>query len=112
MLSPRWLMSVMKVTMELPTDKRVEGLGMSEDQLRRLKVEGVVEYMILQDCWMESMLSTGRSYDKTIIHHIDLILQAYQLITPLDAVSSPEGDREYLISITKPESDGKRYPES
>ena len=103
-------MSVMKVTMELPTDKRIEGLSMSEDQIQRLKAEGVVEYKILQECWTESLLSTNVSYEGTIINYIDLILQAYQLITPLDATASPEGDREYLISITKQESGGKRSP--
>ena len=100
-------MSVMKVTMELPTDKRIEGLGMSEDQIRRLKDEGVVEYKILQECWTESVLSTNMSYEEEI-SRINLILQAYQLISPLDptASESPEGDRQYLISIIKKDSDG------
>ena len=100
-------MSVMKVTMELPTDKRIEGLGMSGDQIQRLKDEGVVEYKILQECWTQSILSTDMSHAEGI-SHINLILQAYQLISPLDSTASPEGDREYLISITKQESQGKK----
>lgn len=93
MLSPRWLMSVMRVTMELPTDKRVEGLGMSEDQIQRLKDDAVIECKFLESCWKDCVLATDMDCSDGI-SRIRLILQAYHLISPFD------GDELFTISIT------------
>ena len=83
-LQPHWLISVMKVIIELNPTKTLPGVSL--DKVSKLERDGVADIKLLQECWKEFVSTTSGSPDPdTQIHRLCLILQAYCLIYPLQS---------------------------
>ena len=79
-LRPHWLISVMKVIMELSLEKNEEGVPQSK--LLTLTEDGIADIDLLKECWKQ-YLPKSDSPSAITVHHLCLILQAYCLIYPV-----------------------------
>ena len=106
-LNPHWLMSMMKVIMELTTKNNETKLR--NEQVLKLTKEGVADYKVLETCW-NRFLPTSDSPSVVTIGHLCLIFQAYCLIRPLPRdedssvlPSDPPADQKFLIPCKLPD---------
>ena len=77
-LRPDWLISVMKVIMELKLSNDVPGV--QQKLVSKLAKTGEADIKLLKVCWEKEELLSPPKID---IHHLCLILQAYCLIYPI-----------------------------
>ena len=85
-LRPQWLMSVMRVIIELGPAKK--GKNLTGSQVQCLEDNGIADSKLLATCW-EKYISSGPGSPELEpsscfqLHHLCLILQAYCLIYPI-----------------------------
>lgn len=108
-LDPQWLMTVMKVIMELTVKDDVAELSIT--QLQMLVTDGVADFEVFEACWKklvsappgfhsstgsiasESSIGTSESHEASEsssaieLHHLVLILQAYCLLYPVQSIA-------------------------
>lgn len=99
-LNPHWLMSMMKVIMELSTKNNEAEL--SNEQILKLVEEGVADLEVLNTCW-KKYIPSSESPSAIGIDHLCLIFQAYCLIHPISKPSDEEGTRNFLIPCKLPD---------
>lgn len=86
-LRPEWLISVMKVIMELSPSKKI--LGVESELVSYLDKTGEADLDLLTACWKDRISPPESAPESRIdIHHLCLILQAYCLIYPVPSDSS------------------------
>ena len=99
-LNPDWLISVMRVIMEL---NKVEGL--KQEQIMQLESKGTADLDLLSVCWKEFLTASDSASDFRIdIHHLCLILQAYCLIYPVTINNSDSVQSKFIIPCKLPKT--------
>ena len=99
-LRPQWLMSVMKVIIELDLDNKEDLTG---DQVRCLVKDGIADSKLLGTCW-EKYISSGPGSPELEpsscfqLHHLCLILQAYCLIYPITDDATDDVTADYVTA--------------
>ena len=104
-LNPHWLMSMMKVIMELTTKTDEAIARLDNDQVFKLTKEGIADFKVLEVCWDRFL-----PHSDVTIGHLCLIFQAYCLIRPLPrdedssvSPSDPPADQKFLIPCKLPD---------
>lgn len=82
-LNPRWLMSMVKVIVELCTKNSEAKLNRT--QLRDLERDGVADFKVFEECWKKYLPAPTSGVG---IRHFCLIFQAYCLICPVESIES------------------------
>lgn len=98
-LHPQWLMSVMKVIMELTMANNE--IQLERSQIQTLEMDGIATLEVLNGCWKQFLSKT-----KITIDCLCLMLQAYCLIYPIPS-EKKKAIQKYIIPCKLPDNINK-----